>query len=82
MSLAPRFVVLVSVPNSTVTRFGSVGKAARSNTISAGWKSMVPRRDMRRPFWSWFKTLSTWNRGNNASASALVSGGVAMTAIV
>ena len=30
----------------------SEGKAARSAVRRAGWEAMVPRRVMRRPFWS------------------------------
>lgn len=40
------------VARKVETMAGSVGKAARSMVIRAGASEMVPRRDMRRPFWS------------------------------
>lgn len=54
----------------------SVAKAARSARRRAGWLSMVPSREMRRPAWSWFRSSENWKRGMRASARAAISGGV------
>ena len=73
MSFAPRFLVFVIAERKALTVVGSEGNAARSSVRSAGVDDMLPRRDTRRPFWSWFNRRSNWNWGMRASAANLLS---------
>lgn len=52
MSLAPRLATLAIAVWNAVMAAGSVEKAALSAVSRAGESSTVPRRDIRRPFWS------------------------------
>lgn len=57
-----------------VMLLASEGKAARSRVKRPCWVSMVPRRVMRRPFWSWLRILVNLNWGMRDSAVAFDSG--------
>ncbi len=52
MSFAPKLATLAMALWTAVIATGSVGNAARSAVRRAGEPSIVPRRDIRRPFWS------------------------------
>src|SRR5271170_1418064 len=52
MSLCWRFWMLVRESMKPDTTAGSDGKAARSIMTRAGCSAILPRREMRRPFWS------------------------------
>lgn len=52
MSFAPRFVTDVRDFVKLIKSVEEVLKAARSAMRIAGWASIEPRREMRRPAWS------------------------------
>jgi hypothetical protein len=52
MSFAPRLATLAIALWNAMIAVGSVEKAALSAVSRAGEPSTVPRRDIRRPFWS------------------------------
>lgn len=76
MSFAPRFLMLRREVEKVVRLDLEVSKAARSAIRRAGWSSMVPSREMRRPAWSELRRRVRINLGIRDSTCAAISGGV------